>query len=130
MTVPRDATVIRLDSMIAIARAAERGLGVALVPVQLSDAWFESGSLVPLSDHELLTREDVQVLLERLRKTQPSLVGEVVPEVVSVGLLQRVRIGGIRCGKSLEARRPAPPRKPAQVARPPLNGLGNHQRLA
>ncbi|HOM60736.1 MAG TPA: flagellar biosynthesis protein FlhA [Anaerohalosphaeraceae bacterium] len=40
--------------------------------------------------HELLTREDVQQLLERLRKVQPSLVGEVVPEVVSVGLVQRV----------------------------------------
>jgi len=39
---------------------------------------------------ELLTREDVQQLLERLRKVQPSLVGEVVPEVVSVGLVQRV----------------------------------------
>lgn len=55
--VPRDASIIRLDSMIAIARAAERGLGAALVPVQLSDAWFESGSLVPLSDHELPTRD-------------------------------------------------------------------------
>jgi LysR family glycine cleavage system transcriptional activator len=55
--VPRDASVIRLDSMIAIARAAERGLGAALVPVQLSDAWFESGSLVRLSDHELVTRD-------------------------------------------------------------------------
>ena len=55
--VPRDASIIRLDSMNAIARAAERGLGAALVPVQLSDAWFESGSLVPLSDHELLTRD-------------------------------------------------------------------------
>jgi len=53
----RDASIIRLDSMIAVARAAERGLGVALVPMQLSDAWFESGSLVPLSDHHLLTRD-------------------------------------------------------------------------
>jgi LysR family glycine cleavage system transcriptional activator len=55
--IPQDASIIRLDSMIAIARAAERGLGVALVPVELSDAWFESGSLVALSDHELLTRD-------------------------------------------------------------------------
>lgn len=55
--VPRDASIIRLDSMIAIARAAERGLGAALVPVQLSDAWFESGALVRLSDHELPTRD-------------------------------------------------------------------------
>ena len=57
MEVPQGTSIIRLDSMIAIARAAERGLGAALMPVQLSDAWFESGSLVPLSGHELLTRD-------------------------------------------------------------------------
>ena len=39
---------------------------------------------------ELLTREDVQLLVDRLRKTQPSLVGEVVGELVPVGLLQSV----------------------------------------
>lgn len=39
---------------------------------------------------ELLTREDVQQLVDRLRKTQPSLVGDVIGELVSVGLLQRV----------------------------------------
>ncbi len=41
---------------------------------------------------ELLTREDVQVLVDRLRKTQPSLVGEVIGAngEVPVGLLQRV----------------------------------------
>jgi len=39
---------------------------------------------------ELLTREDVQMLVDRLRKTQPALVGEVVGELVPVGLLQRV----------------------------------------
>ena len=39
---------------------------------------------------ELLTREDVQQLIDRLRKTQPSLVGDVVGDLVPVGLLQRV----------------------------------------
>ena len=41
---------------------------------------------------ELLTREDVQLLIDRLRKTQPSLVGDVVGASgeVSIGLLQRV----------------------------------------
>jgi len=41
---------------------------------------------------ELLTREDVQLLVDRLRKTQPSLVGEVVGAEggVPIGLLQRV----------------------------------------
>ena len=39
---------------------------------------------------ELLSREDVQLLVDRLRKTQPSLVGEVIGELVPMGLLQRV----------------------------------------
>jgi flagellar biosynthesis protein FlhA len=41
---------------------------------------------------DLLTREDVQLLIDRLRKTQPSLVGEVIgpDKDVSIGLLQRV----------------------------------------
>ena len=41
---------------------------------------------------ELLTREDVQLLVDRLRKTQPSLVGDVVGAngEVPIGLLQRV----------------------------------------
>ncbi|MGA2093431.1 MAG: flagellar biosynthesis protein FlhA, partial [Sedimentisphaerales bacterium] len=42
--------------------------------------------------HELLSREDVQLLVDRLRKTQPSLVGEVLATdgPVSMGTLQRV----------------------------------------
>jgi flagellar biosynthesis protein FlhA len=41
---------------------------------------------------ELLTREDVQLLIDRLRKNQPSLVGELVGAdgAVSIGLVQRV----------------------------------------
>jgi flagellar biosynthesis protein FlhA len=41
---------------------------------------------------ELLTREDVQLLVDRLRKTQPSLVGEVigVNGEVPIGMLQRI----------------------------------------
>jgi flagellar biosynthesis protein FlhA len=41
---------------------------------------------------DLLTREDVQLLVDRLRKTQPSLVGEVIgpDKDVSIGSLQRV----------------------------------------
>jgi LysR family glycine cleavage system transcriptional activator len=36
--------------MIAVARAAERGVGAALVPVPLSDNWFKYGALVPMYD--------------------------------------------------------------------------------
>jgi len=42
--------------------------------------------------HELLTREDVQLLVDRLRKVQPSLVGTAIGAdgEISVGLLQRI----------------------------------------
>jgi LysR family glycine cleavage system transcriptional activator len=45
---PAASNVVRLDSMIAVARAAERGVGAALVPVPLSDNWFKYGALVPM----------------------------------------------------------------------------------
>ncbi|MFB0525108.1 MAG: flagellar biosynthesis protein FlhA [Phycisphaerae bacterium] len=49
---------------------------------------------------ELLTREDVQLLADRLRKNQPSLVGEVVGAdgQVTIGLLQRVLKNLLRDG--------------------------------
>jgi len=40
--------------------------------------------------HELITREDVQLLVDRLGGTQPSLIHDVVGELVSVGMLQRI----------------------------------------
>lgn len=54
---PRPSTVVKLNSMIAVARAAERGLGAALMPLPLSDAWFQSGSLARLFDHEFVARD-------------------------------------------------------------------------
>jgi DNA-binding transcriptional LysR family regulator len=54
---PNPSSIVKLNSMIAVARAAERGLGAALVPVPLSDAWFESGSLVRLYSHEFVARD-------------------------------------------------------------------------
>lgn len=50
ITLPAATSVVRLDSMIAVARAAERGVGAALVPVPLSDNWFKYGALVPMYD--------------------------------------------------------------------------------
>lgn len=49
---PKDSKVTRLDSMIAVVRAAERGIGAALVPVPLADQWFKQGSIVRLFKHE------------------------------------------------------------------------------
>lgn len=57
ITLPAATSYVRMDSMIAVARAAERGLGVALVPAQLSDSWFESGVLEKLHPYELCTND-------------------------------------------------------------------------
>lgn len=54
---PEEATSVRLDSMIAVVRAAQRGLGAALVPARLCGTMFKSGTLVPLFEHELATTD-------------------------------------------------------------------------
>lgn len=52
---PENSKVIRLDSMIAVLRAAQRGIGAALVPVPMGDLWFKEGSIVRLFKKELVT---------------------------------------------------------------------------
>ena len=48
---------MHFDSLFAVARAAERGLGVALLPVALSQSWLETGALVRPCDGELETHD-------------------------------------------------------------------------
>lgn len=57
LVIPKNVPTVRFDSMTAVVRAAERGMGAALVPLQLSQSWFESGSLVQLFDHKLTTND-------------------------------------------------------------------------
>ncbi len=40
--------------------------------------------------HEILTRQDVQVLLDNLKQTNPAVVNELVPQPLSVGQIQRI----------------------------------------
>ena len=56
--------LIRLDDMSAVVRAAEQGVGVALVPSRLSADRFAAGALVRLFEAELMTNE-FYVLLHR-----------------------------------------------------------------
>lgn len=59
---PHSGNIIRMDSMTAIARAAEQGVGAALIPLPLADSWFESGRLVRLFDYELVTKEGYYIV--------------------------------------------------------------------
>jgi LysR family glycine cleavage system transcriptional activator len=66
LATPEPKNVIELDTMFAVVRAAERGVGVALVPSVLCDAWFRSGSLVRIFSVELKTA-DTYFLVSRPR---------------------------------------------------------------
>jgi LysR family transcriptional regulator, glycine cleavage system transcriptional activator len=54
---PEPRQLIEFDTMIATVRAAERGLGIALVPVRLCQSWIRSGALVRVFAVELPTPE-------------------------------------------------------------------------
>ncbi len=54
---PEPRSVIELDSMVAVLRAAERGAGLALVPPALAARWFDAGRLVQLFPVDLALAE-------------------------------------------------------------------------
>lgn len=54
ITLPADSKVTRVDSMIAVVRAVEQGIGAALVPIPLADQWFKQGTITRLFDEELV----------------------------------------------------------------------------
>jgi LysR family glycine cleavage system transcriptional activator len=49
--------IIQFDSMFGVARAAQQGMGIALVPLPMSKAWFSEQLLVKLFDEELNTND-------------------------------------------------------------------------
>ncbi len=51
--------------------------------------------------HELLGRQQVQALVENLRQSQPALVEEMIPKVISLGELQKVLANLLREGVSI-----------------------------
>jgi LysR family glycine cleavage system transcriptional activator len=60
--------IIFVDSMFALARAAERSAGIALVPMPVSKSWFDSGALVPLHDADLVTEDCYWMALSKESK--------------------------------------------------------------
>ena len=70
---PKDSKVTRLESMIAIVRAAERGLGAALVPVPLADQWFRQETIVRLFDKELVADVSYYLVCNKDRANYPAV---------------------------------------------------------
>lgn len=70
---PAPRNVIELDTMYAVVRAAERGVGVALVPSRLCEAWFRSGSLVRIFATELATADTYFLVSRRKDEDRPEI---------------------------------------------------------
>jgi len=49
--------IIQFDSMFGVVRAAQQGMGIALVPLPMSKTWFSEELLVKLFDEELNTND-------------------------------------------------------------------------
>jgi LysR family glycine cleavage system transcriptional activator len=73
LEVPEPKNVIELDTMYAVVRAAERGVGVALVPSRLCEAWFRSGSLVSIFATELITADTYFLVSRRKDAGRPEI---------------------------------------------------------
>lgn len=70
---PKDSKITRLDSMIAVVRACERGLGAALVPVPLADLWFKYGSIVRLFPQKLVADVSYYLVVREDRAGDPDV---------------------------------------------------------
>ena len=74
IALPENRKVTRLDSMIAVVRAAEQGLGAALVPVPLSNLWFKQGSIVRLFKQEFEADVSYYLVCKEDRVDDPAVI--------------------------------------------------------
>ena len=79
---PEPAQVIELDTMSAVLRAAEHGLGIALVPALLCDAWLRTGTLVRVFAVEFATA-DAYYLVSRPRDSDRPAVKALIEWALS-----------------------------------------------
>ena len=78
--------IIFVDSMFALARAAQQSAGIALVPMPVSKAWFDSGELVPLHETALVTEDFYWMTLNE--ESRNSRAGDVFWRWMSDNLRQ------------------------------------------
>ncbi len=74
VTLPKESKIIRLDSMIAVVRAAQRGIGAALVPVPIGELWFKEGSIVRLFKKEYVADVTYYLACKKDRASDPSVL--------------------------------------------------------
>lgn len=65
--------MIELDTMSAVVRAAERGLGIALVPAMLCESWIRSGALVRVFAVEVATGDAYYLVSRPMDADRPQV---------------------------------------------------------
>lgn len=65
--------IIQFESMHAVAKAAQKGMGIALVSLPISRAWFSEQLLVKLFDNELITHDRYYLLQHENIDASPEL---------------------------------------------------------
>jgi LysR family glycine cleavage system transcriptional activator len=73
ISLPADSKVTRVDSMIAVVRAVEQGIGAALVPIPLADQWFSQGTITRLFDDELVADSSYYLVWDEDRADDESM---------------------------------------------------------
>jgi len=71
---PENSKVIRLDSTIAVLRAAQRGIGAALVPVPMGNLWLKEGSVVRLFNKEFVADVSYYLVCKEDRAADKSVL--------------------------------------------------------
>jgi len=85
---PHPKQMIKLDSMFALARAAEQGAGIALIPMPISAGWFASGTLKRLFELDLITADYYYAAISdstRHRETSERLMRWIVDTFTNFG---------------------------------------------
>ena len=49
--------IIQFDSMFGVVRAAQQGMGIALIPMPISHTWFKEESLIRLFESDLMSKD-------------------------------------------------------------------------
>lgn len=65
--------IIQFDSMFGVARAAQQGMGIALIPLPLSKSWFTEELLIKLFDEELNTKDRYYLIQHENVEDKPEL---------------------------------------------------------
>lgn len=65
--------IIQIDSMFGVTRAAQQGMGIALIPLPISQTWFDEQWLYKLTDIPYITKDKYYLVQHESNQANPSL---------------------------------------------------------